>query len=122
MLAGWNCCMASARRAVAALERIMIDERLLQRLQRSIRREAFDRRDRGTIGHDRKREAGIDAPPIHQDCARAALPVIAALLCASQVEMVPQHVEQGRPGRDPQLSRRAVNRYRDRDSARRRNG
>ncbi len=47
-----------ARRAVAALERVVVDERLLQRMQRAVRRQALDRGDAGAVLHDRQRQAG----------------------------------------------------------------
>src|ERR1041385_9001992 len=43
-------------RAIAALEGVMIDERLLQRMQRISMRESFDGRDLFTILHYRERE------------------------------------------------------------------
>ncbi len=97
-----------SRRAVAALERIVIDERLLQRMQCAIRRQSFDGRHVGTVVHDGERETGIDPPPIHQHGARAALAVIASLLGAGKVEMVAQRIEQSRPRRDTKLRVDAV--------------
>src|SRR5258708_6834041 len=73
-------------RAIAALERVMVDERLLQRMQLSVGCEAFDRGDLGAIVHDRKRQARIDAPSVNQYGAGAALALIAAFLRAGQVE------------------------------------
>ena len=78
----------------------MVDERLLQRMQRAVRRQALDGGDLGAVLHDRERQAGIDPPPVDQHRAGAALAVIAALLGAGQVEMVAQRVEQRRPRRD----------------------
>ena len=51
------------RRAVAALERVMVDERLLQRMQRAVGRETLDRGDLRAIVHDGKRQARIDRRP-----------------------------------------------------------
>src|SRR5215471_5133225 len=45
------------RRAVAALERIMVDERLLQRMQRALGCETLNRGDLRTVVHDGKRQA-----------------------------------------------------------------
>ncbi|HWX29982.1 MAG TPA: hypothetical protein VNZ53_21400 [Steroidobacteraceae bacterium] len=39
----------------------MVDEGLLQRMQRPIPRKGFDRRDLRALVHDRKGQAGIDA-------------------------------------------------------------
>ena len=107
-----------SRRAVAALERVVIDERLLQRMQRAIRRQALDGGHFGAVLHDGEREAGIDPPPVHQHGARAALAVIATLLGAGQVEMVAQRIEQGRPRRDPELRLDAVYGQRHRNPSR----
>ena len=107
-----------SRRAVAALERVMVDERLLQRMQRAVRRQAFDRGDLGAVLHDGQRQAGIDAPAVDQHRAGAALAVVAALLGAGQVEVVAQRVEQGRPRRDLELRLDAVDGQRDRNFVR----
>ena len=72
----------------------MIDERLLQRMQRAVGREALDRGDLRAVVHDGERQARVDAPPVDQHGARAALAVIAAFLRAGQVEMLAQQVEQ----------------------------
>ena len=86
----------------------MVDERLLQRMQRAVRRQSLDGGDLGAVLHDRQREAGIDPPPVDQHGAGAALAVIAALLGAGQIEMVAQRVEQGRPRRELELRLDAV--------------
>ena len=91
-------------RAVAALEGVVIDEGLLQRMQRAVFGKPFDGGDLGAVLHDGEREAGIDAPSVDQDRAGAALAVVAAFLGAGEVEMVAQRIEQGRPRRDGQLA------------------
>src|SRR6476620_1410694 len=78
----------------------MVDERLLQRMQRRRAAEPLDGLDRGTLVHDGERQAGINSLPIEQHGAGSALPMIAALLGARQAEMLAQRVEQGGPGRD----------------------
>ena len=60
----------------------------------------------GAILHDCQRQAGIDAAVIDQHRAGAALPVIAALLGAGEIEMVAQRVQQRYPRR--QRSRRST--------------
>ena len=47
----------------------------------------------GAFLHYRECQAGIDAPAIDQHRAGAALAVVAALLGASQVEMIAQRVQ-----------------------------
>ena len=100
-------------RAVAALECVVVDEGLLQRMQRAVGGEPLDGGDLGAVLHDDQRQAGIDAPAVDQDRAGAALALIAALLGAGQIETVAQRVEQGRPGRDGQRTFLAVDVKRD---------
>ena len=86
----------------------MVDECLLQWVQRAIGREAFDGGDLRAVLHDRERQAGIDAPAVNQHGAGAALAVIAALFCAGEVEMIAQCVEQRRPRRNREFGLGAV--------------
>src|SRR3954469_3836975 len=62
-------------RAIAALVAVMLDAGRLHRVPR--RAEALNGRDGVPLVHDRKREAGSDAPAIDQDRARTALALIA---------------------------------------------
>src|SRR5262245_40544167 len=87
--------------AVAALKGVAVDERLLERVQPVALRQALDRRDPGAGVHDGEREAGVDAPPVDQDGAGAALAVVAALLGPGQAEVLAQRVQQRGP--PPQL-------------------
>jgi hypothetical protein len=54
------------RRAIAALKAVMRDERLLQRMQSAIGRQAFDGRDLGAVFHNCKCQAGHDTAPIDE--------------------------------------------------------
>ena len=99
--------------AVAALEAVALDEGGLQRVQRARRAQAFDRHDLVALVHDGERQARVDAPAVDQHGAGAALPVVAALLGAGQVQMLAQRVEQRRPrvqleGRTRPLTVRAI--------------
>ena len=70
-----------AWRAVAALERIVIDESLLHGMQRAVRLcQTLDGRDIPALAHYREAETGKDAAIVHEHGACAALAVIAALL------------------------------------------
>jgi hypothetical protein len=60
------------------------------------RAQAFDGGDLGALVHDGQRQAGVDALAVHQHGAGAALPVVAALLGAGQVQVLAQGVEQAR--------------------------
>src|ERR1041384_6097841 len=67
------------RRAEPALERVVLDERGLHRMQLVAAREPLDRRDLRALGGDRQRQAGIDRLAVAQHGARTALAMIAAL-------------------------------------------
>ena len=65
-------------------------------MQRAGSAQAFDRDDVVALVHHGEREAGVDAPAVDQHGAGAALPVVAALLGAGQMEVFAQCVEQRR--------------------------
>ena len=67
-----------AGRAIAALKSIVLDERGLHRMQFIAIGQPFDRRDLVALVHECEGETRIDPSAIHQNRARAALPVIAA--------------------------------------------
>src|SRR6266540_6059168 len=90
------------RRAVAALESVVADEGLLQRVQPPVPCQPFDRHDLAALGGDGQREARQDTPAVQQDRAGAARPLVAALLRAAEAEAVPQRVQQADPGVHPQ--------------------
>jgi hypothetical protein len=98
---------------VAALESVMLDEGLLQRMQRASLGQAFDRRHLRTVFHDRQREARVDPPAIDQHGAGAALAVVATLFGPRKVEIETQCVEQRRPRRYAQLALYTVDVQRD---------
>ena len=81
--------------AVAALEAVVLEEGLLQRVQLVAVGQALDGGDLGAVGGDREHQAGVDAAAVEQDGAGAALAVVAALLGAGQIEVLAQGVEQG---------------------------
>src|SRR5688572_17427282 len=86
------------RRTVAALIAVMLDEGRLHGMEIIRRAKALDRRDRVAFVHHGKAKTGVDADAINEDCARAALPVIASLLGAGQMEVLTKGVEQGGTG------------------------
>src|SRR3978361_651142 len=87
-----------AWRAIAALLAVMLHEGGLHRMQLFRRAQSFDRGDAGALMHDREREAGIDAPPVDDYRAGAALPLIAALFGAGHLQVLAQRIEQRSPG------------------------
>src|ERR1700722_6143037 len=91
------------RRAVAALEGVLVDEGLLHGMQLAVRLgEALDGRDWPPPRRRRQRQAGEHAAVAEQHRAGAALPVIAALLHPREAEVLAQRIEQrrARVGRD----------------------
>jgi hypothetical protein len=84
-----------AGRTEAALETVMVDEGLLDRVQRIAVRQPLDGRDLTAVDGGGKHHAGIHPPAIEVDGAGAALAEIAALLGAGEAEPLAQGVEQG---------------------------
>src|SRR5262245_3338727 len=68
-----------SRGAVAALERIVGDERGLHRVEFVAPGETLDGRDLGALGGDREGQARVDRATVDQHRAGAALAVIATL-------------------------------------------
>src|SRR5262245_20555561 len=66
------------RRAIPALERIVLDERLLERVQCISARKPLHGGDLRPILHDRERQARIDPAAVDQHGAGTALAVITA--------------------------------------------
>src|SRR5882724_4869148 len=79
-----------ARRAVAALKRIVLDEGGLQRMQAVALRQALNRGDRRAVARGRQCETGQHTPAIDQNGTRAAGAVVTALLGAVQMESLAQ--------------------------------
>src|SRR5262249_23250957 len=108
------------RRAVAALERIMVDERLLQRMPRALCRDALDRGCLRSVVHDGKRQARIGAPPVDEHGAGAALALIAAFFRPRQVQMLAQQVKERCAGIEHEGMMRPIDDQAHRDCLRRR--
>src|SRR6185503_2517289 len=83
-----------ARRAVAALEGLGVEERLLHRVQPLAVGQRFDRRDRLLPDAPDPRDAGAGPGAIEQHRARAALPFAAAVAAAGQAEIVAEDGEE----------------------------
>ena len=82
------------RRAVAALEAVLLPEAFLQGMQLTVRREALDRRDRGAVGLDREDRAGLRAPAVDEDGAGAALTGVAPDVRAGQAQVLAEEVDE----------------------------
>jgi hypothetical protein len=76
---------------------IVFHECSLHRMQMFRLSDALDGRDLVYGVHHGKREARIHALPIHMHRAGSALPVIAALLRAGQVQVLSQTIQQRGP-------------------------
>ena len=106
-----------ARRAVAALVAVAGHERRLHRVQRLGRAQALDRRDLLPVVHQGQAQARVHPAAVHVHGARAALPVVAALLRAGEGDGLAEAIEQRRPRVDAQPLLLAVDAQRDRDRA-----
>src|SRR5437867_8699979 len=81
-------------RAVPALKRFVCEERLLNGMQATPLLESFDCDDRATLELRGLRLARLEWLPVHENGARAALPLAASVLRAGQVERVAQDGQQ----------------------------
>src|SRR5260370_12884985 len=87
----------------------MRDERLLERVQVvTVCRHPVNSDDLGVRMRDGERQAAVDPPPVEQDGAGTALPVVTALLRAGEALALAQCVQQGGPGVDGQMVCRSI--------------
>ncbi len=84
--------------AEAALRHLLVDPRLLHRMQPAVLRQAFERRDLGALHLRHRPDARPHRLALDQHGARAALAEAAAEARTRQVEIVAQDVEQRRGG------------------------
>src|ERR671925_612842 len=77
-----------ARRAEAALERVVLPEGLLERMELAALREALDRRDLAAVGLDGEHGARLHRVPVEVDRAGAAEGRVAADLRPGKPEVV----------------------------------
>ena len=83
----------------------MLDESGLDGVEFVAVGETFDGGDLVAVVAEGEGEAGVDAAAVDQDRARAALAVVATLLCAGELEAFAQGVEQGGAGIDLEIVR-----------------
>src|SRR5437762_2699321 len=86
--------MSWPARLKSALERGVLEEPLLQRVERLALRHPLDRFDLPSADLAAQHEARADQPAIQRDAARAAVAGGAAFLAAGELERVAEHVEQ----------------------------
>ena len=95
-------------RAEPALEPVVLDERLLDRVQPVAAREPLDRRHLGALGLEREHRAALHRAPVDEHGAGAALARVAADVRAGQPEPVAERVDEQRPPLDLERPRLAV--------------
>jgi hypothetical protein len=83
-----------SRRAVAALETVVLPERLLQRMEPAVGGEALDRRDLGAVGLCRQHGAALHRLAVQVHRTGAAVGGVAAYVRAGQPETIAQQVNQ----------------------------
>jgi hypothetical protein len=84
-------------RAIAALERILVDESLLHRVQIArVAAKSFDGHDGAALGHHREGRTRQNTLAVGMYGARTALAMAAAFLGSGQANMITQSVEQCR--------------------------
>src|SRR6476661_2981952 len=81
-------------RAVAALEAVVLDEGRLHRVELIPLRQPLDRRDLLALDAGGERQARENAPPVDDHRAGSALPLVAPLFRAGEMEPFAQRVEQ----------------------------
>ena len=93
------------RRAEAALQRVVLMESRLYRMQcATARRQTFDGRDRRSIRHHGKHRTGFDGLPVDIDGAGAALRRIATDMGSCKAEIVSQQMDQQLPSAITQVT------------------
>ena len=102
-----------ARRAEPTLETVVLTERLLERVELTVLREALDRQDLRAVGLDREHDAGPRGLAIDQNRARAADSVLAADVRTREAEVLAQKIHEELAGFAASLVRDAVHREAD---------
>jgi hypothetical protein len=104
--------------AKAALLRIVVDERRLDRAQSVGRAKSFDRRDFAPHDVDRKRSARVDWPTVFENGARTASCAVTNLFGTRYIKPITERIEQSCPRLHGHLSLRAIDTQTDADLAR----
>src|SRR6478752_1455675 len=102
-----------ARRAEAALEAVLLPERLLQRMEAVAGGEALDRRDAAAVRLDREHRAALHGVAVDVDGAGAALARVAADVGAGELEVLPNELDEEASGLDVRLPSLTVDRERN---------
>src|SRR5437870_4039285 len=100
-------------RAVAALQRVLLVERLLHRVELAVRGETLDRRDLRAVRLDSEHGARLDRLAVEQHRAGAARRGVAAHIRARQPQAVAEDVDEELPGLEVELAGSPVDAERD---------
>ena len=98
----------NAWRAIAALRRAEIGERVLQRMQAAVGRQALHGRDVTAVAVDAEHQTRQHRLSVEQHRARAALAELAAVFRAGQIQVLTQHLEERLVRGERDLGRLAV--------------
>src|SRR5512143_2670910 len=98
---------------VAALQPVLLEEPVLDRMELAVLLEALDRHDLPAVGLDGEDRARLHRDAVEQDRARPAVRRVAADVRARQAEHVPQEMDQQEAGIHLGLLCRSVHRYVD---------
>src|SRR4029077_11645140 len=88
------------RRAVAALQAVLVPERLLQRMELAVLGHAFDRGEAPALGLDREHRAALHGLAVDEDGAGPALAGVASDVGAREAGDVPYVMHEQEPGLD----------------------
>src|SRR5207244_4000494 len=97
-----------SRRTEAALQAVMLAERLLQRMERAVGHQTLDRRELGAVGLHGQHQAGARGLAVDENRAGAADAVLAAHVGAGEPEVFAQEIHQQLARWAPALARAAV--------------
>ena len=92
-----------ARRTITALKCIIVDERLLHRVQTSVASKPLDGRNSATLRGYREHQTRNDAPAVNMNGTGAALAMIAAFLRSGELQMLAKKIKERGPNVERQL-------------------
>ena len=88
-----DCRTDLSRCTIAALEAVMVDKGLLQRMQAIRGRKSFHRRDRASVILDGQRQAGQNPFPLNQHRTGPACALVTTLFGAGEVQFLTQKIQ-----------------------------
>src|SRR5262249_58395897 len=105
-------------RAESTLQRVVLAKRLLQRMQRAVTHQAFDRGDLGAVRLHGEHETGARRLAVDQHGAGTADAVLAPDVRAGEGQVLAEKIDEELAGLAPPLTRGAVDREADVDERR----